>query len=315
MSQVLKLRAHLAKSVPRRRPLTAAAAGITGTALLHTLFVLTFFVDLSLPSHRPNRSGAGASAAASPDEPLMTVVFINEVSPPAPNQLLPIEPKDLASRGIEPPDLPVVVFSPDPSPAAQSDAKSDAPDSSAPEAVGDQAQHDLLYGRYLGQVQARIERAWMRPRSEIGAPQFSCRARIAQDRTGNVVDIALDHCNGTPRWQQSLVSAIRTASPLPAPPDPSVYADRLWLNFHSEGLRPDGSAQGFEPEDRRALVAANQSPSLEHLAERFGRKSQLTDKKNTEVIHLTIIGTSNAAVQTTREVSGPQPSQEPPPHQ
>jgi hypothetical protein len=287
------------RSGSRPQRLAASVVGIAGTLLLHTLLVVPLFLDLSLAPHQlPNQSGAGASALASTEEPLMTVVFINEATPVV-KRLTPLEPKDLASRGKESPDLPVVVLSPDPTPAVESDPQSeDAPDRSPAEAKGDQAEHALLYGRYLGQVQARIERAWMRPRSEIGAPQFSCRARISQDRRGDVVDVALDHCNGTPLWQQSLVSAIRTASPLPAPPDPSVYADRLWLNFQSEGFRPDGSSDGFEPQDRRTLVAAAQAPergSLEHLVERFGGKLQSTDNKNTEVIHLTIIGSPNAA--------------------
>jgi TonB-like protein len=237
----------------------------------------------------------------------MTVVFINEVSPTV-ERLAPLEPRDLASRGVELPDLPVVVLSPDPTPAAQDDPQSE---DGSPVASDHQAQHALLYGRYLGQVQARIERAWTRPRSEIGAPQFSCRARIAQDRKGSVVDIRLDHCNGAPRWQQSLESAIRTASPLPAPPDPSVYADRLWLTFHSEGFRQDGSPDGFEPEDRRTLVAAVQAPqrdSLEHLAERFGGRLQSPDNKHAEVIHLTIIGTPNAAAPAAQ----PSPAEPPP---
>jgi len=285
--------------------------GALGTALLHVLLVLPLFLDLSLAPHRAHdRSGPGATALASIEDPLMTVVFINEVSP-AVEHLAPLEPRDLASRGVEPHDLPVVVLSPDPTPAAQSDATSeDAPDASFHQA-GDQAQHARLYGRYLGQLQARIERAWMRPRSEIGAPQFSCRARIAQHRTGDVVDVRLDHCNGSPRWQRSLESAIRTASPLPAPPDPSVYADRLWLTFHSESFQPDGSPDGFEPQERGTLVAVNQSrerESLEHLAERFGGKLQSTDNKNADVIHLTIIGTPNAATMPAAQPTPIEPS-------
>jgi TonB C terminal len=220
--------------------------------LLHALLVLPFFLDVSLPSPRlPNRSGA--SALASGQEPVMTAVFINE---PSPTERLAPAPENLASSGLAPLDLPIVVFSPDPSPPAEIDAKSE--DSMAPpEAAGDQTEHALLYGRYLGQVQARIERAWMRPRTEIGAPRFSCRARIEQDRQGELVSIKLDHCDGSERWQQSLVSAIRTASPLPAPPDPSVYADTLWLTFASESFQPGGSVQGFEPESRETRVANN----------------------------------------------------------
>jgi len=66
--------------------------------------------------------------------------------------------KDLASRGLAPADLQVVVLSPDPWPAALTDADESKDAEARAEAGGDRAQHALLYGRYLGQVQARIER-------------------------------------------------------------------------------------------------------------------------------------------------------------
>ena len=145
------MRMQPAKSHSRSRRLGGVIAGGVGTALLHTLLVLPFFLDLSPPSHPlPNRRGAGASALASTEEPVMTVVFINDVSPVV-ERLAPAEPQHLASRGKEVPDLPVVVFSPDPLPAGQSDAQSeDSPDSSGAESARDQTEHALLYARYVG---------------------------------------------------------------------------------------------------------------------------------------------------------------------
>jgi hypothetical protein len=251
----------------------------------------------------------------------MTVVFINELSPA--ERTVPPEPKDLASRGLAPPDLPVLVFSPDASSRAPVDVNSEkAQDSLASaEAVGDQTQHALLYGRYLMQVQARIERAWMRPRSEIGAQRFSCLARIQQDRRGDVVGIKLDHCNGAERWQQSLLNAIRAASPLSAPPDPSVYADSLWLDFESEGVQPGGSSDGFEPENRETRVAADLSrarESFEHFGDRANRDLQSNGRDGTKVIHLTITGggdgvfTQGGATSTPSPVPLPDVPPEPP---
>src|SRR5580658_945504 len=188
------------------RRIGVSAVGIGGTVLVHILIALPFFIDLSLPApHLPNRSGAGASVAPSSDGPSMTVVFINDVEPM--QRAAPLKREELASRGVAPRDLPIVVLSPDASPAADASSRGQQDHSPLPEAKGDQAQHALLYGRYLVQVQARIERAWMRPRSAIGAARFSCRARIQQDRRGAVVAVALDRCNGSERWQQSLLSA------------------------------------------------------------------------------------------------------------
>jgi TonB-like protein len=301
----------------RSQRLGISGAGLVGTVLLHALIVLPLFLDLSLPSpHLPNRTGVGAIAVASSQEAVMTVVFIKEVLPA--ERTAPPTPLDLASRGMTPPDLLVVVFSPDSSPAIETaaDPRKDEDSSVPPEAVGDQTQHALLYGRYLGQVQARIERAWMRPRTEIGAPRFSCGARIEQDRRGKVVGIKLDHCNGSERWQQSLRSAIQTASPLPAPPDPSVYADRLWLTFGSEGFAPGGSAQGIEPEQPETLIGDRlpSRESFEDFANRPDVKLQSRGKEDPKVFHLTIIGSPSAespvpaGVSNAPEIAPPPPS-------
>jgi hypothetical protein len=280
------------RTVPSRA-LPVSAVGIVGTVLVHALLFLPIVLDLSLPAPRlRNRTGAGASAVASSREPVMTAIFINEASPV--ERLATVKPVELASRGVAPIDLPVIVFSPDSSPASLADPNSQ--DRSAPaEATGDQTQHALLYGRYLGQIQARIDRAWVRPRTEIGAPRFSCRARIEQDTRGAVLNVKLDRCVGAPRWQQSLVSAIRTASPLPAPPDPSVYADVLSLVFESDGFRPGGSSDGFEPANASELVANQERESFAHFAERTRTDSQRTDRSGTDVVHLTIIGDPHPA--------------------
>ena len=91
-------------------------------------------------------------------------------------------------------------------------------------------------GRYLGQITARIDRAWARPRTPIGAGRFLCQVRIEQDPAGNVAEVALERCNGTLPWQLSLVQAIESASPLPAPPDPELFVRALHLSFHAEPI-------------------------------------------------------------------------------
>jgi len=115
-------------------------------------------------------------------------------------------------------------------------------------ASADSAGDSVLAGRYAGQIDARIERAWLRPRTPIGAIRFSCRVSIEQDASGNVKEVALERCNGDARWQLSLVHAIQRASPLPAPPDPAVFRRTLRLTFNAEAFRPGSSAEGYEPE-------------------------------------------------------------------
>ena len=104
-----------------------------------------------------------------------------------------------------------------------------------------------LYGRYLEQIHARIDRAWLRPRTAIGADIFRCEVEIGQRRDGIVETVTLRQCNGTVRWQQSLVRGIEEASPIPAPPDPAVFAGRVVLHFEAVAYVRGRPAQNFEP--------------------------------------------------------------------
>jgi hypothetical protein len=100
-----------------------------------------------------------------------------------------------------------------------------------------QAQKAHLLGIYTGQIQARIDRIWRRPRSPVNGADavtedsFRCEAQIIQASNGAVQEILLPRCNGSPAWQRSLVLAIQQASPLPAPPDPSVFRTSVTLDF------------------------------------------------------------------------------------
>jgi hypothetical protein len=131
------------------------------------------------------------------------------------------------------------------------------------EAQGDETARARLYGIYVGQISARIERAWLKPRSSPGADQFECRVQVMQDQTGQVQKVTLMDCNGSERWQSSLVSAIKSASPLPAPPDPRVFKRRIAMQFSSEGFVAGGTTEGFEPEVRTAMNNAERAPSVD----------------------------------------------------
>jgi hypothetical protein len=106
-----------------------------------------------------------------------------------------------------------------------------------------QASLGALYGRYLGQIHARIDRAWLRPRTAIGAPIFQCQVQMDQDSSGRVQEVTLLECNGDARWQLSLVHAIQAASPLPAPPDPAVFVHHVLLGFRATAYVPGASLE------------------------------------------------------------------------
>jgi hypothetical protein len=69
---------------------------------------------------------------------------------------------------------------------------------------------------------------------------------ISQNKSGVVQEVALQECNGDPRWQASSIQAIQTASPLPAPPDVNVFSNLLTLELSSEAYVPGINKDGYE---------------------------------------------------------------------
>lgn len=122
-----------------------------------------------------------------------------------------------------------------------------------------------IRGRYLGQIHARVDRAWLRPRTAIGAPIFQCEVQIDQDGVGRVLEITLLACNGGSRWQLSLVHAIESASPLPASPDPAVFAHRIVLHFRALTYAPGQPADSYEPVRRDLNTDEQTSSALAQL--------------------------------------------------
>jgi hypothetical protein len=139
-------------------------------------------------------------------------------------------------------------------PIPQPNTNIPAADSVAPDFQRPDPGQQTLNNRYIQQIRARIERAWMRPRARpLDASMFRCRVLLTQDRRGNVKEVELVSCNGGTRWQTSLVHAIQSASPLPAPPEPDLYADHLLLDMSSNAYSAGGSTEGFEPRSNNNL--------------------------------------------------------------
>jgi len=121
------------------------------------------------------------------------------------------------------------------------------PGNLAPSAPNDGDASARVFGEYMGQINARIDRVWTRPQTPIGAASFLCQVSIEQDATGKVGEVTLEHCNGSPRWQRSLIDAIDSASPLPAPADPSVFSRSIHLTFRAEASADEVMAYQVEP--------------------------------------------------------------------
>ena len=236
----------------KARPAMISCAGALSSLALHVLFMTPVLLGLGTSAPHPATDSSAMERSA--DEGIsssMTVTFIDQSDPVADAQ----SGETSAGLAANPPLNPVPLPAPAPNFNLPVDDEPDT-DHNNPTGSG-QADpgRQFLFGRYIGQITARIERAWIRPRTPIENAFFACRVRITQNRNGVVQEIELVKCNGTPRWQTSLVQAIESASPLPAPPDTDVFTKRLTLDLRSATFTPGDTADEFEPEARADVTS------------------------------------------------------------
>ncbi len=89
-----------------------------------------------------------------------------------------------------------------------------------------------LLEQYIAQIQARVQRAWIRPPTARAG--LDCVVHVTQVPGGEVVGVRVGECNGDEYVRQSIEAAVYKASPLPKPPDPALFERNLRLEF-----RPD----------------------------------------------------------------------------
>jgi colicin import membrane protein len=78
-------------------------------------------------------------------------------------------------------------------------------------------------------IQARIQRAWIRPDSARAG--LDCTVIVNQVPGGEVTGVRIGACNGDETVRQSIEAAVYRASPLPAPPDPALFERTLEVRF------------------------------------------------------------------------------------
>lgn len=86
--------------------------------------------------------------------------------------------------------------------------------------------------QYLALIQARIERAWIRPPSARAG--LSCEVQVTQIKGGEVVGVRVGSCNGDEAVRQSIEAAVYRASPLPEPSDPALFDRNLTVTFRPQ---------------------------------------------------------------------------------
>jgi hypothetical protein len=247
------------KTTPRVRHPGVVLLGALTSVALHALLLAPILFGAGNKTHTPDALGTAPA-----DRPGSDGALIVEL----------IEESDSASKAsTRVPQIVPLLTPSDPSlRAAVADLKRSLPmpdleeerESQAPSAQvqGDEATEARLYGIYVGQISARIERAWIKPRSSPGVDRFVCHVQVLQDPSGQVREVTLKDCIGNERWQSSLVSAIESASPLPAPPDPRVFKRRIAMQFSSEAFVVGGDTEGFEPEALTAMANVRGAPGI-----------------------------------------------------
>lgn len=83
--------------------------------------------------------------------------------------------------------------------------------------------------QWAAAIQARIQRAWIRPESARAG--LDCTVAVTQVPGGEVVAVRVLSCNGDETVRQSIEAAVYRASPLPLPPDPALFERNLEVRF------------------------------------------------------------------------------------
>lgn len=92
-----------------------------------------------------------------------------------------------------------------------------------------------LKASYVRAIQAHVEQRWFEP---PGLTQgLSCTIYVMQIPGGEVVGMRFGSCNGGAAVRQSIETAVRNASPLPAPPEPSLFEREVELIFTPKEAR------------------------------------------------------------------------------
>ncbi|MDJ0927281.1 MAG: cell envelope integrity protein TolA [Gammaproteobacteria bacterium] len=86
-----------------------------------------------------------------------------------------------------------------------------------------------LLDQWIEVIRQKVQRNWIKPAS-AGAG-LECEVRVRQIPGGDVVDAQVTVCNGDATVVRSIENAVFRSSPLPQPPDPSLFERNIVFVF------------------------------------------------------------------------------------
>lgn len=89
-----------------------------------------------------------------------------------------------------------------------------------------------LNQRYMALIQQKVHNNWSPPPTT--PDDLKCTVSVTQVPGGTVTNVQVSSCNGDDAVVQSIVTAVYRSSPLPAPPDPSLFDRSLKFTFDNK---------------------------------------------------------------------------------
>ncbi|MGI9331012.1 MAG: cell envelope integrity protein TolA [Gammaproteobacteria bacterium] len=103
----------------------------------------------------------------------------------------------------------------------------------AAQLAAEQQREDAVRGGLLDQwvevIRQKVQRNWVNPPS--AGTGIECEVRVTQIPGGEVVNVRISSCNADAAVVRSIENAVYKASPLPPPPDASLFERNIIFNF------------------------------------------------------------------------------------
>ena len=89
-----------------------------------------------------------------------------------------------------------------------------------------------LKQQYVALITQKVHNNWISPAST--PDNLNCTVLVTQVTGGDVTNVQVSNCNGDDAVQQSIMTAVYRSSPLPPPPDPSLFDRNLVFTFDNK---------------------------------------------------------------------------------